>query len=117
MRRRSGDRAGGGIPAPETSAPTGGSYRGHEIVTPPPPSGGITMLEILKTLECFDVASMKPFEAPYFHLFSEAAKLCWADRNRLVGDPDVVEVPIARMLSKEAANERATMLSERGISD
>jgi gamma-glutamyltranspeptidase/glutathione hydrolase len=83
------------------------NYRGYEIVTAPPPSGGLTSLEILKILEQFDVAAMEPWGAPYLHLVAEAIKIGWADRLKYIGDPDVVDIPIAKMLSKEWAAEQA----------
>ena len=82
-------------------------YRGHAIFTPPPPSGGITMLQILKTLEQFDLQAVEPWSAEYFHLVVEAAKLCWADRARCLGDPDFVSMPIEQLLSADSAAERA----------
>ncbi|HZV36502.1 MAG TPA: gamma-glutamyltransferase, partial [Verrucomicrobiae bacterium] len=63
---------------PEEVSPLQIDYRGSQIFTPPPPSGGLTSLSILKTLEQFEVGSMEPWGADYFHRFAEAAKLCWA---------------------------------------
>ncbi|MDB5321241.1 MAG: gamma-glutamyltranspeptidase [Phycisphaerales bacterium] len=83
------------------------SYRGHDLFTPPPPSGGVTTLSILKTLENFDLPRYERWDGPYFDLFVEAAKLCWQDRVRWLGDPDFVKVPADDLLSAKAAAERA----------
>jgi gamma-glutamyltranspeptidase/glutathione hydrolase len=83
------------------------NYRGYELWTPPPPSGGITTLGILKTLEQFSLAGYEPWDAPYLDLFCEASKLCWQERARWLGDPDVVNVPLGQMLSPKSAAERA----------
>ena len=88
-------------------APLHITYRGYDLWTPPPPSGGITTLSILKTLEQFALAGYEPWGAPYLDLFCEAAKLCWQERARWLGDPDVVKVPLDRMLSERSAVERA----------
>lgn len=92
---------------PKIAEPLRINYRGYEIVTPPPPSGGLTSLEILKILEQFDLGAMEPWGAPYLHLMAEAIKIGWSDRQKYIGDPDVVDIPIANMLSKEWAAERA----------
>jgi gamma-glutamyltranspeptidase/glutathione hydrolase len=83
------------------------NYRGLDVYTPPPPSGGLTMLQILKTLEQFDIAGITPWSAEYFHLLAQAAKLCWQDRIRALGDPDVIEIPVAELLSAKSAQEKA----------
>ncbi len=82
-------------------------YRGHELFTPPPPSGGITSLSILKTLEEFDIPTYDRWGGPYFELFAGAAMLCWQDRARWLGDPQFVKVPMEEMLSAKAAAVRA----------
>lgn len=82
------------------------NYRGFDLYTPPPPAGGITTLSILKTLEQFDLPHFERWGARYDDLFLEAAKLCWQDRVRWLGDPEVVKVPMREMLSAEAAVER-----------
>jgi gamma-glutamyltranspeptidase / glutathione hydrolase len=86
------------------------TYRGYELRTPRPPSGGITALSILKTLENFDLASLEPWGAEYFHLFAETAKLCWGERFTLVGDPDVVSVPMDDLLSDAQGAARAEIV-------
>jgi len=91
------------------------SYRGLDVYTPPPPSGGLTMIQILKTLERFDVAGMTPWSAEYFHLFAQAAKLCWQDRSRALGDPDVIEIPLAELLSEKSAAEKAKQISRGAL--
>jgi gamma-glutamyltranspeptidase/glutathione hydrolase len=86
------------------------AYRGHQLFTPPPPSGGISMLELMKTLEQFDLAAMERWSAPYLHLVAEASKLCWEDRRRCLGDPDFVTMPLQELLSDASAATRAAKL-------
>jgi gamma-glutamyltranspeptidase/glutathione hydrolase len=76
------------------------TYRGHEVFTPMPPAGGLTSLQILKAMEQFDVGSMEPHGAEHFHTLAEVMKACWRDREQHLGDPDVVNVPMAEMLSE-----------------
>jgi gamma-glutamyltranspeptidase / glutathione hydrolase len=85
-------------------------YRGHDVCTPPPPAGGLTMLQILKTVEHFDLAATQPWSAEYFHVLAQAAKLCWRDRVALLGDPDFVKVSIQQLLSDAGALERARLI-------
>ena len=69
-------------------------YREHEICSmPPPSSGGIALAQMLGMLENTAFASAPPMSAEAVHLFSEAAKLAFADRNSYVGDTDFTVVP------------------------
>jgi gamma-glutamyltranspeptidase/glutathione hydrolase len=112
--------AGGGILAeedferyqPEVIEPLAIAYRGYRILTPPPPSGGLTSLQILKVLESFELSSLEPWSADYFHLFAEAAKQCWQDRLTYCGDPDVTSIPIERLVSEEAAKVKAARIDQ-----
>ncbi len=87
-------------------------YRGCKLLTPPPPAAGLTTLSILKTLEQFDLSKLDRWGAPYFELYCEAAKLCWQDRYRFMGDPDFVKVPIEQLLSKASAEARAARVRQ-----
>jgi gamma-glutamyltranspeptidase/glutathione hydrolase len=82
-------------------------YRGHRLFTPPPPSGGLTSLAILQTLEHFEIPKYQQWGAPYFDLFVEAAKLCWEERRRHLGDPDFVKASFDGLLGKPVAAARA----------
>jgi len=113
--------AGGGILAvedferyqPEIVEPLAIDYRGVRVLTPPPPSGGLTSLQILKVLEQFELSELDAWSAEYFHLFAEAAKQCWQDRIDYFGDPDVTSIPIDRLLSNETAREKAARIDRR----
>jgi len=84
--------------------PIRGRYRGCEIVGPPPPSaGGIHVVEMLNVLEGFDVAGLGFGTAAYFHLIAEVLKIGFADRDAATGDPDFLDIPVARLISKEYA--------------
>jgi gamma-glutamyltranspeptidase / glutathione hydrolase len=85
-------------------------YRGHDLYTPPLPSGGLTTLSILKTLEQFDLSHYEPWSAPFFDLYVEAAKIGWEERRQYFGDPDFVKVPVDELLSEERAAQRADRL-------
>jgi len=79
--------------------PIEGSYRGHRVVTFPPPSGGgLTLLQVLTTLERYDLASSGAGASLTVHLMAEAERRAFADRSRWLGDPDFVDVPVGRLL-------------------
>jgi gamma-glutamyltranspeptidase/glutathione hydrolase len=90
-------------------APVRGTYRGYDVVSmPPPSSGGIVLVEMLNILEGYDLAHEG--EAQSLFLMTEAMKRAYADRAWFLGDPDVVNVPLARLTAKSHAAEwRATI--------
>ena len=79
------------------------TYRGwHVIGMPPPSSGGVTVAEILNVLEGYD--PLPAFgTAPLLHLWIEAMRRAFTDRNRYLGDPDFAPMPIDRLTSKAYA--------------
>jgi len=86
-------------------APTRVGYRGLEVVgMGPPSSGGSTVGEALNLLERFDLAA-DPERV--LHLYLEASRIAYADRNRWVADPAFVDVPLDGLLSDEYAARRA----------
>ncbi|MDO9058342.1 MAG: gamma-glutamyltransferase, partial [Bradyrhizobium sp.] len=96
-------------------APVRGSYRGHEIISmPPPSSGGVVLLETLNILEGFPLPDMKQGTATSLHVMIEAMKRAYADRARYLGDPDFISAPVATLMSKEyAAQQRASIDLDR----
>jgi gamma-glutamyltranspeptidase / glutathione hydrolase len=89
--------------------PTHVSYRGLDVYgMPPPSSGGSTVGEALNILEGFDMSTAD--RALALHRYLEASRLAYADRNRWVGDPDFVDVPLAGLLSKGFASERRCLI-------
>jgi gamma-glutamyltranspeptidase/glutathione hydrolase len=108
-------RRGGGIMTREDLAryeakwrdPVRFTYRGHEVISmPPPSSGGATMAEMLNLLEGYDLRSMGFLSPAHVHLFAEATRRAYADRNTYLADPDFVPQPTARMASDAYAAER-----------
>ncbi|MBD3162646.1 MAG: gamma-glutamyltransferase, partial [Candidatus Latescibacteria bacterium] len=83
-------------------------YRGHTVVTmPPPSSGGVTMGEIAGILATTDLSPLDPHGAPRVHRLAEAMRRAYADRNTYLGDPAFVAMPLERLLSAEYAERRA----------
>ncbi len=113
-------RRGGGIITHEDLAayeaawrdPISFRYRGHTVISmPPSSSGGATMAEMANILERWDIGSM-PWHGPrMIHLYAEAWKRAYADRNHYLADPDFVEMPLGRMTSEAYAAERAGTIS------
>lgn len=84
--------------------PIRGTYRGYEIIgMPPPSSGGISVQLMLNILEGYDLASYGAGSAQALHLMAEAMRRAFADRARHLGDPDFVDMPVERLISKEYA--------------
>ena len=87
---------------PIERAPLRGGYRGYDVVAmPPSSSGGVVLLEMLNILEGYQ--HLAADEALRLHLGIEAMKLAYADRAAFLGDPAMVEAPLARLLSKSYA--------------
>jgi gamma-glutamyltranspeptidase/glutathione hydrolase len=77
-----------------------GTYRGFRVHSmPPPSSGGVHLVQILKKLEPFDFSPEEAGSAAVFHLLAEAMKRAYADRSEYLGDPDFVDVPVAALLN------------------
>ena len=93
--------------ATETLPPLWGEYRGHKIATCNPPGGGIMVLQMLNILENFDLKAMGHNSAEYISVVSEAMKIATVDKDKFVGDPRFVDIPIARLLDKGYAKECA----------
>lgn len=78
------------------------SYRDYRIVSPgPPSSGGTTLAQTLNILEHFDLSSMAP--ASRVKVLSKAQYFAFQDRLRYLGDPDFVDVPVEKIISKDFA--------------
>jgi gamma-glutamyltranspeptidase/glutathione hydrolase len=87
--------------------PVRGTYRGFDIVGPPPPcSGGVHTIQILNILEDYDVGAMGFGTPETTHLLLEALKIAAADRRAATADPAFFDVPVARLISKDYAAER-----------
>jgi len=92
--------------------PTRVGYRGYRVYgMGPPSSGGSTVGEALNILEGYDLAASSRVQALFHYL--EASRLAFADRNRWVGDPDYVDVPLRGLLSQGFADERRCLIGER----
>ena len=98
--------------------PVEGSYRGHRIVSmPPPSSGGVALLEMLNMAEPRDLGLLGFHSAAHLHLVAEIEKRVFADRTEYLGDPDVVRVPVARLIDKGYAALRLKDFSPERRSD
>src|SRR5437773_10421046 len=88
---------------PKWRTPIQLTFRGHTTYSmPPPSSGGVTMGEILNILEGYDTLPVFG-SAAYVHVLTEAMRRAFIDRNRWLGDPDFVDMPLDRLLSKSYA--------------
>ncbi|MDO6820152.1 gamma-glutamyltransferase [Zobellia sp. 1_MG-2023] len=78
----------------------------HIISMSPPSSGGMTINQILRMMEPYDVAKFGHNSEKTVQLFTEAARRAYADRNYWLGDPDFVSIPMDQLLSPEYLDER-----------
>ena len=112
-------KAGGGIItaqdlqriAPRELKPIECDYRGYTIVAAPPPSsGGVTLCEMLGILEGYPLGRLGFGSAQALHDEIETMRHAYVDRNNLLGDPDFVDNPVSKLISKDyTANLRAAI--------
>ena len=87
---------------PVWRTPVRGRYRGWQIISmPPSSSGGVTLIQALNILSGYRLGAFG--SAPERHLLIEAERRAFLDRNRLLGDPRFVRMPLARLTSRSYA--------------
>ncbi|GAC1348550.1 MAG: gamma-glutamyltransferase [Ktedonobacteraceae bacterium] len=91
--------------------PLSTNYRGYDVYEFPPNSQGIAALEMLNILEGYNLKSLGYQTAEYLHLFLEAKKLAFADRDTYVSDPAFVDVPVEHLLSKTYAERQRARIN------
>jgi gamma-glutamyltranspeptidase/glutathione hydrolase len=81
-------------------------FRGASVLgMPPPSSGGLTLLQLLQILEPLPLERWGLNSAAGIHALVEAMNLAYRDRNQWLGDPDLVAIPLERLLSAGYASE------------
>ncbi len=98
---------------PEWVTPISTEYRGWTVCEIPPNTQGIAALIMLNLMERFPMAEYGFHSARALHVMIEAKKLAYADMLRYVADPNVAKVPVAAMLDKKRAAERAKLIGKR----
>ena len=94
--------------------PVMGSYRGYQIITAAPPSGGGThLIELLNIMEGFDLKKLGHNSAEFIHLFTEAMKMIYADKSMNAADPDFFNVPVDSLLNKEYARKLRNSINKK----
>ena len=92
---------------PVERAPLVGHYRGHRVLSmPPPSSGGVALIQMLDSVEPFDLAGMGFNSSAYVHLLGEAMRRAFADRAEWLGDPDFSDVPTQTLVDPEYTRRR-----------
>jgi gamma-glutamyltranspeptidase/glutathione hydrolase len=88
-----------------------GKYRAFKVCgMGPPSSGGIAVIAMLGMLERFPMAQLRPNSTESVHLFSEAGRLAYADRDYYVADPDFINVPSHALIAPAYLKARSALI-------
>ena len=100
--------------------PVQADWNGYHVITAPPPSsGGIGLVQLLKMkADLKDKFQGVPLDsAKYIHLVAEIEKRVFADRAQYLGDPDFFKVPIAQLIADDYLAKRAAEVNPDKPSD
>lgn len=92
--------------------PLSTNYRGYDVWQIPPPTQGMSVLQMLNILEGFELSSYGFGSPEHVHYFTEAKKLAYADLRNYYGDPEFNDLPIDTLLSKVYAEERRELIRD-----
>ena len=95
---------------PRVTEPYSTTYRGAAVYGAILPNGGLSCLQALNMMECFD--SVSDDSVVYWHRLAEILKRVWRDRLLYLGDPDFSNVPVDRLLSKDYAAGRVESIRQ-----
>ncbi len=81
----------------------------------PPTSGGMTVIQILKLLEQKNLKRFSPISTDNVHLFTQASRLAYADRDKYMADADFVKVPVAGLINADYLRKRARLITNKDM--
>ncbi len=89
-----------------------GNYKGYKIITmPPPSSGGIALLQLLKSVEKYPIQKWGHNQDSTVQVMVEAERRVYADRSKYLGDPDFYKVPVDSLLNPVYLDNRMKSLN------
>ncbi len=96
----------------EVRAPVCGKYRAFTVCgMGPPSSGAVGVLQMLGQLERFDMKALGKDNPVAWHLFAESQRLAYADRDKWIGDPGFVAVPVAGLIEPRYIASRSALIT------
>ena len=99
---------------PKAGAPLCRPYRQYRVCAPPPPAGGVGVLELLGELEHTDIATRGPNDPQAWYEFAQASRLMYADRDHYIGDPAFTSAPVEGLLAPAYEAARAKLIPTLG---
>ena len=94
----------------EWGEPLHATYRGVTIYETPPPSQGLSVLQMLGLVEPWDLGRLEYLGPDHVHLLVQAKMIAYHDRDRFIADPAFVDVPVERLLSRAHLDERRRLI-------
>ena len=88
-------------------------YRSYRVCTTPPPSGGLTLLQMLALLEKVPPSQLEPRTPSQAHLITQASRLAYADRAKWLADPELVPVPDDGLMDDNYLASRSKTINEK----
>ena len=98
---------------PVKREPVCGPFRIYILCSPPPPSSGVGLIELMMILDRTDIAARNRDDPQAWYLFAEASRLMYADRDKYVGDPVFVRVPVAGLIDPSYVAKRAALIGPK----
>lgn len=87
-------------------------YRTYKVCSMgPPSSGGVALLQILGVMSHFDLSTHDIDDARVIHLITESTRLAFADREKYIGDPDFINVPVTSLLEASYIKSRSELIN------
>ena len=96
----------------EWGKPLCAPFREYSVCVPPPPSSGVSLLELLAMLDHTDIARRGANDPQGWFELAEGSRLMYADRDQYVGDPEFVRVPVQALLDPDYIRGRAGLIGE-----
>lgn len=93
--------------------PLTADYKNYKIISmPPSSSGGVCLIQLLKSVEPYPMKEWGFNSARYVHLMTEAERRVYADRSKFLGDPDFYKVPLNEMIDANYNKQRMSTFNE-----
>ncbi|WP_082232705.1 gamma-glutamyltransferase family protein [Halobacillus massiliensis] len=97
--------------------PVTGSFAGYDVISAPPPFGGITLIQSLQMMENIEIGAVQKDSVQYMHLLGEVIKQSYEDRLSTIADPAFTPVDRAALTSKPYSEELAANISRGNVTE